>query len=392
MRSILGLLKVAPSQGERDTYIQKFLDYKKWVEQVQTMQSRGGLGEPQYYLDGRPYLEGVARPQVHGPALRVRVLTEFGQYLTQIEGSPWGLGDLYKDKQGRPGVLKKDLDYLLRHSLEESFDLWGEVKGSHFYSKKLTVSALREGAKLAVTLEDSDQAQAYSKKAAELEKSLASHWDEGWKIIRSSLDDEKSKRWSGLDSSVVLAYLYTDSSVLDAKLWATMDEMERVFQDLYWVNSGRTQEEKMGPGIGRYPEDSYYGGNPWFLTTLAFAECYYKAAYELAQLEQLEMDEFTRAMVGRLLLGQIEAPLPEGVLPKDHPYFQLLLQEFLRRAENTMKRVQFHGGPRGRLSEQFHRDTGLALSARDLTWSYAGFLSTVLARKKVLGGGVVRRD
>ncbi|KAL7747732.1 hypothetical protein RI367_006850 [Sorochytrium milnesiophthora] len=32
----------------------------------------------------------------------------------------------------------------------------------------------------------------------------------------------------------------------------------------------------MAPGIGRYPEDQYYGGNPWFSCTLAFAELYYR--------------------------------------------------------------------------------------------------------------------
>jgi glucoamylase len=31
--------------------------------------------------------------------------------------------------------------------------------------------------------------------------------------------------------------------------------------------------------VGRYPEDSYQGGNPWYLNTLAAAEQLYDALY-----------------------------------------------------------------------------------------------------------------
>lgn len=41
--------------------------------------------------------------------------------------------------------------------------------------------------------------------------------------------------------------------------------------------------------VGRYPEDSYYGGNPWYLSTFAAAEQLYDAVFQWKQLGSLNI-------------------------------------------------------------------------------------------------------
>ena len=49
------------------------------------------------------------------------------------------------------------------------------------------------------------------------------------------------------------------------------------FRSIYSINSGIA--EGTAVAVGRYPEDSYQGGNPWYLNTLAAAEQLYDALY-----------------------------------------------------------------------------------------------------------------
>lgn len=49
------------------------------------------------------------------------------------------------------------------------------------------------------------------------------------------------------------------------------------FRSIYPINSGIP--EGQAAAVGRYPEDSYFNGNPWFLCTLAAAEQLYDALY-----------------------------------------------------------------------------------------------------------------
>lgn len=47
--------------------------------------------------------------------------------------------------------------------------------------------------------------------------------------------------------------------------------------------------------VGRYPEDSYYNGNPWFLTTLAAAELLYDAIYQWNQIGSITITDTSLA-------------------------------------------------------------------------------------------------
>ena len=64
----------------------------------------------------------------------------------------------------------------------------------------------------------------------------------------------------------------TDSTYqpCNAKVLASHKVLVDSFRDIYAVNANRLAGT--AASVGRYPEDVYYGGNPWYLCTLSAAE------------------------------------------------------------------------------------------------------------------------
>lgn len=50
-----------------------------------------------------------------------------------------------------------------------------------------------------------------------------------------------------------------------------------------------------------------------------------------------------------------------------------------------LRRVKYHVGTEGRLTEQYNRNTGISQGAKDLTWSYAAVLTAGWARAEATG-------
>lgn len=61
------------------------------------------------------------------------------------------------------------------------------------------------------------------------------------------------------------------------------------FRDIYPINSGIPAGKPVA--VGRYLEDTYYGGNPWYLTTLAVAEFLYDAVAQFEKAGSLTVNE-----------------------------------------------------------------------------------------------------
>lgn len=61
------------------------------------------------------------------------------------------------------------------------------------------------------------------------------------------------------------------------------------FRSLYPVNSGTSKGEALA--VGRYPEDIYQGGNPWYLCTMAAAEQLYDALHQWDRIGSLSITE-----------------------------------------------------------------------------------------------------
>lgn len=131
--------------------------------------------------------------------------------------------------------------------------------------------------------------------------------------------------------------------------------------------------------VGRYPEDEYMGGNPWYLSNFAAAEQIYDA---LAQWKRQ----------GKIVITEVSYPFWQvhnstaqlGTFESWTQDFKNMIEMIGSYAENFMEVARKFTPSDGSLTEQFDKNNGKPQSARDLTWSYAAFISAYNARKGAL--------
>jgi glucoamylase len=340
MDVVVGLYENARSPSDKQALFQRLSEFVDFSRQNQLTPNPSGaaddlgLGEPKFNCTGTAFNHPWGRPQSDSPALRAITLTHFARELL-AEGRP----DLVRGKLAT--VIQMDLQYVVRHWQDPAFDLWEEVKGKHFYTRMVQRKALLVGADLTQMLGDKATADVYRGQAAALAAEIRKHWDPSRGFVVATLDVQGGIQGkSGLDSAVVLAALHGCAGdgffcPGDPRIMATALKLEQVFGSIYPISqvTRNSQGETLGVPIGRYPEDTYSGGearsegNPWFLLTNAFAELYFKS-------------------------GQAD------------------------KARGFLRRVRFHSATgSASFSEQYNRHTGFMQSARDLTWNYASFLT-----------------
>jgi glucoamylase len=326
--------------SERSALKQKMIEFADFSARLQN----ADLGEPKFYLDGRPFDGAWCRPQSDGAALRAITLLQFALVLSGDDGAT-------VKKHFFP-VIKKDIDYVKNNWRKPSCDLWEEVYGDHFYTRMVQRRSLIDGAAVAKTLGEDPQALLAEAKA--IEQELLKHWDDtrGYFVATLNRTGGIDYKQTNLDASVILAVLHGHTNdgflaVTDKRLLATAEKLLATFHTLYPINQATGT---IGTAIGRYPEDRYgginfKGGNPWVLLTAALSQYYYKVAQEyLARGSQKD------ASIA---------------------YYK---------AEDLLRRVQYHAPSDGALAEQMDRNTGFMTSARDLTWSHSEVLEMFAAR------------
>jgi glucoamylase len=74
---------------------------------------------------------------------------------------------------------------------------------------------------------------------------------------------------------------------------ATLKVVVDAFREIYPINNGVATGKPLA--VGRYPEDNYFGGNPWYLCTLAVAEFLYDAVAQFKRAGSLTIDEIDLA-------------------------------------------------------------------------------------------------
>ena len=129
-------------------------------------------------------------------------------------------------------------------------------------------------------------------------------------------------------------------SVQDERVLLTFKKLNELFAAEYAINSGG------GHGImfGRYKGDSYVSGGAYYFSTFGAAEFYYRAA------------EATPSHRDALI----------------------------ERGDAVLARTRDFVPGSGDLSEQFDQTTGAPASAKDLSWSYACFITAWHARQAAL--------
>jgi glucoamylase len=319
-----------------------------------------GLGEPKFEMNGNAYNEGWGRPQNDGPALRALTLMKLAnQWLNSGKGHKV-TELLYRAEIPAMTLLKADLEFVSHHWNESNFDLWEETSGMHFYTLLVQMTALNEGAKLALVLGDGGAAEFYTSQSHLIEEVLKNFWSTSSNYYLATMYRTAglATKNTQLDVAVILGVLHSKRenglfSIRDPKVLKTAQALENTFKNIYAINS-LFPGENLGVAIGRYPEDTYDGyntgktGNPWYLTTLALGEFYYKLS--------------------------LATPTTKNELKK----------AYFKKAESFLSRVRKHTPNDGNLYEQFNRSNGFAQGATHLTWSYAAFLTAEKARVDAL--------
>ena len=112
-----------------------------------------------------------------------------------------------------------------------------------------------------------------------------------------------------------------------------------------------------------------------YLATLASAEMLYDALYQWDHQHSIPVTNLSLPFFTDLVPG-----IKPGVYASGTPTYQKITSAVRTYADGFVSVVQEYTPADGGLAEEFDRDTGVPVSAPDLTWSYATFLSTVARR------------
>ena len=199
-----------------------------------------------------------------------------------------------------------------------------------------------------------------------LAPSLDAYWSDADGYYRSRTGVVAGVPEKVLDISVILGVLHAGRtkgahSVLDPRVQATLTALEDLFDAEYPINHQRSSDH--GPAIGRYASDAYFGGNPWYLATLAAAELYFRLAAALRS--------------GAPLASTSENARFRQRLGDEDPG-----KAAFGRGDTFMRTVRAYTPPSGDLSEQFDHLTGAQTSAKQLAWSYAALITAAASRRQ----------
>ncbi|KAG6217672.1 hypothetical protein E4U34_004489 [Claviceps purpurea] len=338
----------------------------------------GGLGEPKFHVNLTAFTEPWGRPQRDGPPLRATTLIIYARWLLSNGGTAEATRTVWP-------VISKDLANTVAYWNSTGFDLWEEVHGLSFFTIAATHRALVQGAALA---KDLGEECPYCDSTASQVLCLAQSFWSSNGHIDSNLNTNDGLRRSGKDANSLIASIHTfDPAAVCAdatfqpcssRALANHKAVVDSFRAIYGVNAGRGAGR--AAAVGRYAEDVYQNGNPWYLTTLAAAEQLYDAVYQWNRIGSLSVDDvslgFFRDLAPSVAIGTYE---------KGSATFSTIVAAVSTYADGFLAIVQRYTPREGALAEQFDKESGVPRSAADLTWSYASFLSTATRRSGVAG-------
>jgi glucoamylase len=286
--------------------------------------------------DGTLDISNWARPQHDGPPLRLLAVLRWMRDVT--------LGDPLQVATAH--LVRRDIAFTRNRWRIASVDIWEEEKGHHYYTLRVAAEALAEGARWLDrhgNARDADEARLCRAESQAIMRMLDGYWLAEAGHYRSRVLENGARSTKELDIAVIFAAIHgagaqTTHSVHDPRMQATLARLEALFDAEYPINHDRPAGR--GPAMGRYRGDVYYSGGAYYFSTLAAAEFCFRAA-----------------------VGQQDG------------------RAFLERGEAYLETVRAFTPPSGDLSEQFDQKTGAQTSARHLAWSYAAFISSVVARR-----------
>jgi len=343
--------------------------YSSWVLNVQSETDPNGIDvrtEPKFELpNGEPFAGGWCRPQNDGPGLRATSLMMFANTLIDQNDSTFVSENLWTgDGSKNGGAIKYDLDYVVGNYQSSTCDLWEEYTADDLFWNRITMKkAMILGADFATKMGDTDAAASYTATAQAIDSTL---YDTHW--TGSAVIEHTGRTYDG---AVIVGFnvgfdpsdnLFAPSSF---EVASTVKEYNAMFCDEYAINTQDSGDNVPGVLYGRYQNDNYAGGNPWVLTTAALGNLLYRGGnyvkkHGLPSSDALE----TWSDVFGVDSSEITA------------------DTFVTAGDAVLNRLKFHIGDTFHLDEQIDRNTGVQMSAEDLTWSYAEVLNAMSSRDK----------
>ncbi|WPH04005.1 extracellular glucoamylase protein, protein [Acrodontium crateriforme] len=354
-----------------ESQIQNYINAQSIVQGISNPSGgmcSGGLGEPKFNVDETAFTGAWGRPQRDGPALRATALIAYSRYLiskgqtSQVQSIIWP-------------IVENDLSYVTQYWNQTGFDLWEEINSSSFWTTAAQYRALTEGIALASQIGSS--CPHCVSQAPQILCFLQSYWN-GQYMLANTGGGRSGKDANSLLTSI---HMFDPAATCDSttfqpcsdKALANHKVITDSFRSIYSINSGIAQG--VGVAIGRYPEDSYQGGNAWYLSTFAAAEQLYDAIYQWNKQGSITITSTSLAF-----FKDVYSSAAVGTYSSSSSTFTTIVDAVMTYADSYMSNAQTYTPSSGALAEQYSRSNGTPLSAVDLTWSYAAFMTAFNAR------------
>ncbi|MBO0662106.1 glycoside hydrolase family 15 protein [Jiella sp. MQZ9-1] len=308
-------------------------------------------------------VSGAVRPwseQNDGPAIQsLALLAMFDQLDTPTKA-------MAKD------LIEKNLEYILNVYQNKTTNLWEEFEGYSFFARAVQLKFFKTISNNVINIAVPGGVVAA---IAWLEQQLAEHWN-GQLYVSMLMSSAPEGYDANID--IVSSVCYGAIEPTDPKLLATAAILRRQWADpssaSYYPINGADAEKGLGPLFGRYPSDHYdgdvsapvVGGHPWALCTANFAEFQYRLANAVEASGKIPLDPLSKPFF--------------AAFGPDASDDAAAMAVALRASSDAMLRAIVYHSDHYELSEQFDGASGYEKSVRNLTWSYAAFLSAVRAR------------
>ncbi|OKL59128.1 Glucoamylase [Talaromyces atroroseus] len=371
---------VTGTDSDLESIIKEYINAQSVIQGVSNpsgdFSDGSGLGEPKFNVDETAFTGSWGRPQRDGPALRATAMITYANYLISN-------GDNSTARDIIWPIVKNDLAYVSQYWNDTTYDLWEETLGSSFFTTAVQHRALVEGNAFAESIGESC-ANCVSQ-APQILCFLQSYWT-GSYILSNFANNGRS----GYDANSLLGVIHTfdpDASTCDDatfqpcsdKALANHKGVTDSFRDVFSLNANISAGSAVA--VGRYPEDVYQGGNPWYLATTAAAEQLYDAIYQWKKIGSIDITSTSLAF-----FQAIYPSAATGTYSSDSTTFTDIVSAVQTYADGYMSIVEEYTPSDGTLTEQFQRDNGAPLSASALTWSYAALLTAAARRSSTVGG------
>jgi glucoamylase len=355
--SAIAATEIAASQMPTapGTPVQPLVDYVTFAQLCQN-NATPTLALASYFINGtsRQWTE-----QDDGPALQTLAIL---QVYSQLDPPTQAIAK---------SVIANNLNYLVGAYQNQTTNLWEEHFGFSFFARSVQLLCFQTIKANTIGIPVPAQTDAA---IAFLQSALQQHWNGTYYVSVMPAP-------AGYDPNIdiVSACIYGAIPCTDTKLLATAAQLRQQWEDpnspaYYPINGTDKNNQDIGPLLGRYPGDMYdgdtndpiAGDHPWALCTCNFAQLYYTLAQQISKSQVVPLDSLSAPFFSQI-----------GVTSSTSTADAVTA---LQAAGDAMLASVIYHSDHLELSEQFDGVTGFEKSVRNLTWSYAAFLSAVRAR------------